>query len=284
MEIKILPTNFKYPDIPEEAFRFGSGELKGVVLRPDGDWRDFLPLEEDQNKFGVESSACYIYSQQAAIATLMEEQFKILDQDFSSRYNFILSDGKQDGGDPLIGGDSMRKDGLIPESILPFDKTIKSWNDFNSFKGSTEEVCRKLGKKFLEEWKLNYDIVFTLKDSREKKYVKLKEALKYSPVPMTVLGWVSDGNEYHKRAPFDETYDNHIVLCVYVDEKNRPYFWDSYAPYLKIGEPFYNSNFAMRWSVTRLNKLNTLTYCLDRLAVEHRGKSIFQSFRDFLFN
>jgi len=65
-----VKTNFIYPEILPEHYRFGSGQILGTPLREDGDWRDYLPPEEAQNIRGIESSACYIEAQQHAIATI----------------------------------------------------------------------------------------------------------------------------------------------------------------------------------------------------------------------
>lgn len=242
--------NFKYPEITSKNFRFGSGQLGGEVLRQDGDWRDFLPPEEDQNKGGVESSACYVEASQHAIATIQEEQYGLADQNYSARFNTTLSNGGEYGGDPLAGAESMRTDGLILESLLPFSDAIQNWQQFHSFVVDGDQLsCIEAGKEFLKHWQLNYDIVFERNEPVAQKYIKLREALKRSPVPMSVAGWYQNQEGTYIK-PIGVN-DNHLVLCVYLDEQNRPYFWDTYSPYLKIGEPFYNSDFSLRWSVSK---------------------------------
>jgi hypothetical protein len=42
-----------------------------------------------------------------------------------------------------------------------------------------------------------------------------------------------------------------MVELVYIDENNCPYIWDTYAPFLKKLEPFYNFDFAMGWRVEK---------------------------------
>lgn len=248
MDSKIIHPNFIYPELPEQHYQFGSGQLKGTPLREDGDWRDFLPLEEVQNINGVESSACYINAEQNGIATLLEEMFAIKDSNFSSRFNVIRSQGTMQGGDPILGIQSIKNDGVIDEAILPFTDAIKSWWEFASYKGGDEALCLKLGQEWASKWRVGYDIVFTRDENPERKYLKLREALKYSPVCMSVMGWYSNNGVYIKPP---QVSDNHLCLCVYLDEQNRPYFWDTYSPHLKVGEPFYNSDFALRLSVDK---------------------------------
>lgn len=251
-------TNFKYPQLETivPAFKFGSNKIKGTILREDGDWRDYLPPFELQERYGIESSACFIEAQQHAIANIQEEQYDLPDQNYASRFNVIFSNASPEGGDPLLAADSFRHDGLIPEEMLPFTDYIQSWQEFNSFKGGDEKACIEKGREFTRKWNLKYDVVFERNDSIEEKYDKLREALKFSPVPMSVSAWYLKGDEYVKP---QGARDNHLVLCVYLDDDNRPYWMDTYEPFLKMGEPFYNSEFAMRWTVEKKEVGNTLS-------------------------
>lgn len=241
-----IKSNFIYPTIRPTDFRLGA--LEQEVLREDGDWRDFIPQDEPQRRHGIESSSCYIQAQQRAIATILEETHGVIDSNFSERFNFILSNGTQWGGNPIEGADSIRKDGLIPDNILPFSELIASWDEFNSWKGGHEVLCKSYGQKFLEQWGINYEIVFLRDEPIEEKYKKLSRALKYSPVPMSVYGWIEENGVYVKT---EELADNHLALCVYLDENNCSYILDTYEPYIKKLQPFYPSDFAMSLSVKK---------------------------------
>lgn len=243
-----IPQNFIYPSIKEEDFIFGSGQLVGTPLREDGDWRDYLPPEEDQNIRGIESSACYIEASQHAIATIEEEQLGEVDNNYSARFNALLSDGTTVGGDPLKGGDSMRHDGLVPDSLMPFGDDIYSWDDFHSWKGVRESVVRAKGQEYLGKKILGYDIVCKKNEPVATKYIKLKQALQYSPCPVSVTAWYEKNGIYYKPEGMS---DNHLTELVYIDENNHPYVRDTYAPYLKKLEANFNFDFAMRWAVEK---------------------------------
>lgn len=245
----LIPQNFKYPDIKPEDHRLGSVSV-GEILRPDRDWRAFLPPQEEQRRNGIESSACYIHGLQHAIATILEEKYEVIDQDFSERFNTQLSGATEDGGDPLKGAQSIRHDGLIPGGMLPFSDEIKSFEEFNSFKGSDEKQCRAEGKKWLSKWSPRWKIVFEKNDSIAAKYAKLKDALKKSPVPVSVYAWVEDDNGLYIK-PEGET-DNHLVECVFVDADNYPWIWDTYPPFLKKLEKNFDFDFGMSWTVDKL--------------------------------
>jgi hypothetical protein len=241
-----IPTNFVYPTIKPETFRFGSGQLTGTPLRPDGDWRDYLPPEEDQNVRGIESSACYVEAQQHTIATLEEEHLGEVDNNYSARFNALLSNGSENGGDPLTGADSIRNDGMVPDSLMPFGNNIQSWGDFHSWKGVNEGMVRAIGKEYLKKKKLGSDIVFEKWEPLATKYAKLKRALTFSPCPVSVTAWFENDGLYYKQEDMD---DNHLVELIYIDADNHPYIRDTYAPYVKKLEANFNFDFGMRWSV-----------------------------------
>ncbi len=242
------PSNFIYPDIKPEHYRFGANNA-GDIIRENGDFRDFVPLEYEQRR-NIESSACYKLASLNGIATIQEEEFGLPNQQYSPRFN-DQENATPEGGDPLKFADSAREDGLIPEGMLPFSDEIDTWEKFNSFFGGNEKLCRVAGKQFSKKWKINNYIVFERWEPIEVKYKKLREALKRSPVPMSVYAWIEKDGIYVKPQGLSDT---HLVLCVYLDEQNRPYFWDTYEPHLKIGEPFYNSEFAMRWTVKKITE------------------------------
>lgn len=247
MEHTPIAGNFLYPNVLPQHYRLGA-ILNKKVLRPDGDWRPFLPPEEDQNKRGIESSACYIEGQQHSIATLEENSFLERDNNYSARFNALLSNGTETGGDPLAGADSIRNDGLISESLMPFGDDIQSWDDFHSWKDVSEQGARLKGQEYRGKKKLNNEIVFELHESLATKYSKLREALKYSPCPMSVTAWFEVDGGYYKP---EGSVDNHLVEAVYVDDKNCIFVRDTYAPYLKKLVPDFNPDFCMSWTVEK---------------------------------
>lgn len=269
----ILPTNFIYPDIKPNDLVFGKNEVVGEILRPDGDWRNFLPPEEIQKRNGIESSACFCEAQQHAIATILEEQYWDADNNYSARFNALLSGGTEYGGNPLECGQSIRHDGLVKETTMPFDDSIQSWSDYHSFKGVNELTCRAEGLKWLTRWKPNYSIVFTREHTLEEKYSLLREALKRSPVPISVCGVVDETGNYIQK--LEGMVDTHMVLAVYVDNNNCIHIRDTYPSFNKILPPNYNPDFGMSWVVTRLEmvkKRETVFDILKRLFIRFMVK------------
>lgn len=260
MKIERLATNFQYPDIKPEDYCFGSQQVVGTVLREDGDWRPYLPPQELQRRGGVESSSCFIEAQQHSLATILEEQFGLKDQNYSARFNLNLTQASPQGGDPLQGAQSFRDYGLIPDSMLPFSSDIKSWAEFRSFKGGDKDLCLKEGENWRGEWNPQYDIAIKREEKVEVKYQKLKEVLKYCPPPVSVFGWAEENGVYVKPEGYK---DNHLVELVYIDEQNCPYIWDTYEPHLKKLAPFYAFDFGMRWTLEK--ELKKKSWWLPRL-------------------
>jgi hypothetical protein len=263
-KLKKLPRSFKYPKFKETDRHFGSGEIVGNILRPDGDWRPYQTPTEEQRRNGVESSSCFIEAQQATIASILEEQYEIFDQNFSARFNLIFSNATKSGGDPLTGAQTFRDRGLIPDSLLPFSDEIKTWDEFNSFKGGDKEFCMTQGKTWRNYWEPLYDVVFTKNEPLEEKYRKLRQALKYSPIPLSVYG-VTDGTTYIKKPK--GVSDTHMVKAVFVDDKNQIHIRDTYPPFDKILPPNYSSDFAMRWTVEKKEekKISVMKQIVEKL-------------------
>lgn len=240
-----IKTNFKYPRIKSSDRTFGAS--LGQVLREDGDWRDFLPPEELQNQNGVESSACYVEASQHAIAVLQEEALNLKDQNYSARFNALLSNGTQNGGDPIAGAKSIKFDGLVPDEMMSFIG-ITNWPEYHSWKGVDMLGVRAKAKEFLDKWSLNFKILSEKNTPLKTKYLDLREALKRSPVPLSVCAWYEKNGEYYKP---EGKRDNHFVLALYLDEHDSIHILDTYSPYLKVLAPKTQFEFALVWVVEK---------------------------------
>lgn len=243
--------NFVYPEIKHTDRTYGSTIL-GAVVKEDGDWRDFLPPEEDQNVRGIESSACFAEGQQHTIATLQEFLYDLPDQNYSARFTALLANGTENGGDPIRAAKSIKYDGLVPEEDMTW-KFIESWDEFHSWKGVDKLTLIAKGKQWANQWKPNFKIIVEREDSIESKYLKMREALKRSPLPISVCAWYEKNGVYVKP---NKMRDNHMVEAVFLDNQNRLHVRDTYTPYYKILEPNYNVDFAMSYVLYKSQKAN----------------------------
>ena len=257
----IIKTDFIYPEIKSSDRVYGAG-LVGPILRENGDWSDYLPPEEEQNIRGIESSACFIEAPQHVIATIQEEEFLEKDRNYSARFNALLAGGTPQGGDPIKGAKSIKFDGLVDDAEMPFGADIESWEDFHSFKGVNARRIKDLAQKWLSDWRVDFKIVLEKDDPIDLKYIKLNEALKRSPVAISVSAWYEKGGIYFKP---EGARDNHMVEAVFLDDQNRIHVRDTYSPFSKILAPYYDCEFGLGWVVNRKVKVNWFIDLIHRL-------------------
>ena len=244
--------NFVYPEIiTNETLIFGAS-FPSPVLVPDGDWRPYLPLDEHQLVSGIESSACFIYAQIHTIATLLEKQHGILDSNFGERFNALLANGTEYGGNPITGGESIRKDGLVKEATMPFSDDLESWWDYHSWKGVDEALARTEGREFLKKWKINYKVIVERNDPVDLVYSRMKNELLSSPLPMSVYGAVDATGNYIPK-PVGAS-DTHMVEAVHIDKDNSIWIFDTYEPFVKKLPPYYKPDFVKSYVVSKLTE------------------------------
>lgn len=241
--------SFKYPDIKLEDRKYAG--IAGSVINESGDWSKYLTPDEEQARNGVEPSSCFVEANQAAIAILKEYQYGIKDENYSARFNALLADGTETGGDPLKAAYSIKKDGLIPQSMMDW-KDINSWEDFHSWKGVDKELCITKGQEEARQWDKKYYILFEKHDPIELKYLLIRQALLRSPVPISVFAWAERDGKYYKPEGADDT---HLVtgICMGITDKNELIIRDTYKPFIKILEPNTNPDFGMYWVIRKLS-------------------------------
>ncbi len=245
LKIQQIPSNFIETPIFADEYIFGSNsKIQGDILRFDGDWRGFTPPFEDQFKNGIESMSCTVYGTLNAIEILLKDQFGYA-EDYAERFISTLAGTTHNGNSPHKVAETIRNYGLIEESRLPFSTDIRTWEEYYA---SIPLNLKIEGKHWLRDWKFGHDWVITRDTPKADKNELLTDALKFSPVGVSVFGWASDKDVYVKAGS-----DNHWTLLVYGDV-NYWYVLDSYAPYIKKLSKDYDFGFAKRYSVDRVTK------------------------------
>lgn len=212
---------FIYEPIAPEDCPLGSLEFGREIIMPSGDWSEYLPGGEDQQRAGVETMACVSFSACNNIEIIfnwMIRNGKISDNNLQWlidngyivqhhstnnmtlqevktnpwNYSFEYSDrcvaklsGTTTNGNSLKNvGETIRKHGLVPESKWPFSAGM-TWAEY--YKYPSGEVL-KLGRDFLERFQINYEVV---------PESQFKDGLKYAPLQTAVHAWNgrdSEGN------------------------------------------------------------------------------------------
>lgn len=247
---KIKNYGYKPPVIKETDYIFGGKKIPDEVLQENGNWLTFLPLFEKQQIGGVETYACTNFATSSIIETIQKRRFNE-DKNWSDRAFAIGSgtDPEQGGNDPSSVAYYAHKTGLLKEELLPFN--VQTVEEYYTPKPLTEELKNE-EKKFLEEYQLNYEFVFT--GANPDKHKLLKECLRYSPLGVSVHAWKQDENGVHYKNPEDR--DNHFVVLYAFDELLNAYMvFDSYENNLKMLRADYDFGVAMRYYITKKPKI-----------------------------
>lgn len=224
------------PIVVGKDYVLGSyGAIGGEVLQPDGQWDAFLPPDEFQNLNGIEPFACASFGTLNGLEVLFKRVFN-LPKNYSDRFLAKASGTTAAGNSPQAVAEAIRKLGLVTQETWPFDATITS---FDKFYAEVPRNVYALATAFFAEFEFLHEYVPCTPQA-------MKEALKYSPLGMSVYGWYMDLNS---NSPTFNLYikpqgvvDNHWVMCYgYEDGK-----------YWKVFDSYDNSHKKVAWGALPL--------------------------------
>lgn len=265
---KELIKDYGYVEAPvtEDQYFLGANLLPLVEIRPDGQWGEFLPVYEDQKRGRLETSNCAVYGTLNCLETLHRCQFGD-EVNHSERYSGTVTGTKREGNDPHLVIEKTRKDfGLVSENLLPFSEEINSWERYYSPNPMSERYLQ-IGKQFLELFAIGHEWVFTDGTLKVKQQL-LKEALKFSPLGVSVRAWKenSDGLFYKKIGE----KDTHWVMLYGYKEGEYWLIYDHYDKGFKRLVWDYDFGRAKRYSLEKITpeqqrKVGLLTKLRDLL-------------------
>ncbi len=236
---------FVKPSITNDNFVFGSAlSLGQEILQHDGQWDDYLPAYEIQDdKF--ETAACTIYGTENCIEILSK---KLYDQEFnfSERYPYILAPIRPPGGDPHKVAECIRHFGLVEQWDLPMTDTFEEF----VLPDPMSDYLLKKGKRWLEKNDFGHEWLFTSNPSQETRTALFMQALRYSPLGVSVSAWYEDGGVYK-----DLNLPNNHWCSLYGWNAKGWKLFDSYDHSLKILSFDHHVEYAKRYSLKpRLQK------------------------------
>lgn len=231
----------------------GSSKMPFIPYREDGNWEDALPKYENQTtRLGQETSACTAHGSLNQIETFIKGVYGI-EPNYSERftYNLVPIDPKK-GTDPQKTHECIRANGVVDEKYLPMTDSIEEYLDKSDITGSLLAQG--------QNWLLNHDYrhewLWT-NGSRPTNYIEiLKEALKTSPIAVSVTAWREVNGVYVS----GNGGNNHYCLLYKIDEEGYPWIFDSYDHSKKKLAKDHNIRRAKRIWVNRLVKKSMRTH------------------------
>lgn len=254
---------------PDQWVLGANTKIAGLKLMPGGHgWKKFLPLEELQHRNNFESMNCSNYGTLNCWETLALLVFGI-QFNWSERYTGVGSGTTKNGNYPHQVAEVIRNDiGLIDETILPFGPDINTWEKYY-FPSPLPPALIAQGRLFLQKYKLGHDWVF-VKGSLKEKQDKIKEALEYSPLGVSVLAWKERKGKMWKDVGEN---DNHWCMLYDFVEGKEWHIFDHYDDTHKILEWDYDFGYVKRYSieVNREEPKNWLLEILKKIGAFIKG-------------
>lgn len=206
---------FKLDEIKPEDYIFGGGKIPTEILQSDSDWTSYLPEKEYQNLNNIEPYACVTFTVLNCVEILIKRQYGE-DKNYSDRFLAAISGTKEGGNSPQIVCEFLRKIGVVPQDLWPFDSSI---NTFEKFYSPIPPKLYELAKEFNEEWDFRHEYVPTNKES-------ISAAIQSSPLLVSVPAWNERNGKYYRP---DGVPDNHATTMVYERLGDFRRIFDSYA-------------------------------------------------------
>lgn len=259
-----LPREYGYiePEIQDEDYVLGAfTKLPKIELQKDGIWYPYLPKYEPQFNERYDSYGCTVWGTENAIETFLNRLTK-KEYNFSERFTYILAGITPPGADPHHIAEIIREFGLIEDKHLPFTKT---YGEFLKPKPMVANLLEK-GQEFLKNFSFGHEYVFKNETDGLKRLSLMKEALRYSPLGVSVTAWHENAKgEFESQGK----RNNHWCVCFRIDEFDRPWIFDSYDQTIKILSKDHFIKTAKRYHLapyTRETKTTLISYAFELIA------------------
>jgi hypothetical protein len=232
------------PDtIKQDQYVLGSGQLGYKTLVPDGQWDEYLPEDEIQKKYGVETMSCVSFGTLNCVEILFKRIFNV-NINYSDRALAIMSQTTRTGNSPHKVAETLRKQGTFDENYLPFTSSVESFDDYHS--GLTKEHILR-AENWLDSFNFGHDWVFTGGSIKDKQ-ILIKNALKSSPIGVSVDAWKKKDGYYVKDKG---AKDNHWCTCYGYKEGKYWKIFDHYNNTKKKLAWDYDFGYAKRFTVEK---------------------------------
>jgi len=222
--------------------------LSKDLLQADGQWTPYLPSEEVQREYDIETDNCTSFATTNCIETLFNKIYGT-PMNASDRALGIFAGTVPPGNDPHTVIEAARKKGLVKEELLPFDSRLASIDEYFSYIYGDEEACKTDAQDFLSKYQLGHEWVFTSPLPKEVRTSLMKQSLQYSPLGVSVTAWYEKDSVY-----VDYGQPNCHWTTVYGWNDEGWLCFDSYDPFKKVISFDHNIECVKRYSITPISK------------------------------
>lgn len=193
---------YKTSIIKNESHIFGNlNSVPFPVVQPDGDWSEYLVAKEFQNLNNVEPYACVIFTLLNCIEILIKKKYGV-ERNYSDRFLAQAVNTRNGGCSPEDACEFLRKIGVPPQDVWPFDTTVDSTDKFFA---KPNQSIYEIAKEFTAEWDFMHKFV-------PSNHETITAALTCSPLLMSVYAWVEQNGIYYRP---DNMGDVHATTLFY---------------------------------------------------------------------
>jgi len=175
----------------------------------------------------------------------------------SDRFIATLSGTTANGNTPQKVCETIRKKGLLSEAHLPVTPEINTWNKF--YTGVTDRLKGE-ALRYLDSYKMGHEWVFQNGVPTDVQKQLIREALKHSPVGVSVYAWaehaVSEGDSRGSSVYVSPkgVNQNHWCLVVRVNDDGSYVVLDQYEPFMKTLHEDFRFGVAKSWEIQDAEK------------------------------
>ncbi len=221
--------------ITEEDYILGAN-LPLEVINESQNWEEWLPVFEHQaSRF--ETAGCTAFATLNQIECYMKKVFDF-EPNYSDRFIYNVAKIIPPGAPPSRAYEAIRKKGVIDEGLLPYNNSLEEYSEPRPMLSG----YIRNGKDWLSKYEFKHEWITNPNPA------KIKEALKYSPVALSVTAWMEENGLY-----VDYGQRNTHWTLAYKVEDDKIHIFDSYEG-RKILHPDHNTKFAKRIRIVKRNK------------------------------
>lgn len=223
------------------------GGVTGFELQPlvdDGDWTQYLPVEERQRNATMDTMSCVTFSMLNCIEVLYKRKYGV-EVNYSDRFIAKASNTSRRGNWLETVAKTARNVGLIPEKMYPFGKS-PTWEIYHK---ELDNSFYEEGKRFLTEYKIEYQFV----DIRDRDV--MMQALHFTPLQVSGR-YPSVGNAVDGIIPYNNDPHDHAFTIYNAVQGEYMEIFDHYTNvYKKIAWDYSLGVYAYQYDIIKLSEV-----------------------------